>query len=448
MVYSILVVLFALCICVAFSLALHGCDEKTKIRVLRVVVVFYCLFGIFRYFLADAFDDEVLNGADLFGSFTRWGYYLGYVILPMSIFFERRLYRNVAICFSLPVALVCAFGISTYVPYFVNVDVGSISMSSELRISMHIFELAFAVAIPLLLLFVTRYRVTRRDLLSLLTVIPMLLVVMPAYIPQSIFGLTDFDYSTFGPFHLSWIVFLFIYPVVICRIFRKRSHEEKYELLVFWSIAQIFHTMSVFLRDFTYSRMPLQLCCIAAFFYLYTVITKSRRFFNFCYLANIVGATVAIAIASFTEPAFEFWDIHYIQEHTFVITMPIIAVSLGVFPRIGIGARRDTMRIFNVYFLFCFVVGVAINLISGGFAVNYFYMLNLNTALDYVPFATFTGLIEIPIGSTTLYPILVVTVYTVYVLLFNLFYYMTQGIYRLVDKVRARKHVKEEAIAI
>ena len=440
--YTLLTLVLTAALVLSFLFVTSGVDTKKKLKYLRIAVVFYCVYGIARYFLTDAFDDEIaIGGVDLFGSFTRWGYYLGYVIIPMAAFFERRVYRNIALCFTLPVAIVCAFGINSYLVYFLDPGTDGYLLPEALRIAIHIIELSLAMALPILISAVTGHRFrlrSKEDCKSLLMIVPMLLMVMPAYIPQSLFGYTNIDASMFGQLHLMWIAFLFIYPFIIYFAFRKRSAEVKHELIVFWSIAQVFHSMSVFIRGFKYSRIPLQLCCIAAFFYLAVSITRSRRLFNFCYLANIVGALVAIVLAEFSSEAFTFWNIHYVQEHTFVIVMPIIAIALGVFPRIDKTALKDTFKIFNIYFFSCFVIGVVINLICGGYEVDYFYMLDYEIALNYIPFATFTGLIEIPIGATSIYPILVLTIYVAYIAIFVLFYFFTRGIYRIIDKCRAR----------
>lgn len=440
--YTLLTLLLTAALVLAFLFATSGVDKTKKLKYLRIAVVFYCIYGIARYFLTDAFDDEIaLQGADLFGSFTRWGYYLGYVIIPMAAFFERRVYRNIALCFTLPVAVVCAFGINSYLFYFLDPATDGYLLPEALRIAIHIIELALAAALPILITVVTEHRFdlrSKQDYKSLLMIVPMLMMVMPAYIPQSLFGYTGIDASFFGQLHLFWIAFLFINPFIIYFLFRKKSKEVKYELIVFWSITQVYHSMSVFIRGFKYSRIPLQLCCIAAFFYLAVAITRNRKLFNFCYLANIVGATVAIVLAEFSTEAFTFWNIHYIQEHTLVIMMPILAIALGVFPRIEKTALKDTFKIFNVYFFSCFIIGVVINLICGGYEVDYFYMLDYDIALNYLPFVTFTGLIEIPLGTTSIYPILVITIYVVYIAIFVLFYFFTRGIYRIIDKCRAR----------
>ena len=186
--------------------------------------------------------------------------------------------------------------------------------------------------------------------------------------------------------------------------------------------------------------MPFQLCSIAAFFYLITMITKSRRMFDFCYLSNIVGALIAVFLAAFTEDALCFWTVHYIQEHSFVIIVIITALTLGVFPRVDRRSVKPMLIGFSLYFLFCFVSGTAINVSTGGgYTVNYFYMFNLETAVSYVGFASFTGVLEVKILNMTAYPLLIALVYILFVSLCVGFYFLNRGIYALYDKLKYRK---------
>ena len=227
--------------------------------------------------------------------------------------------------------------------------------------------------------------------------------------------------------------------------FRRRTSEDKHNLLLFLALAQVFHTMSIFLRGFTLHRMPIQLCSIAAFFYLFTIITRSRKIFDFCFLANIVGALIAIVLIAFDVGALQFFNIHYMYEHTFGVLMPVLALALGEFPRMERSSLRHALIVFSIYFFSCFVLGMIINGISktGGYAVNYFYMFNLTVALEYLPFATFLGAVELPLGMLKVYPLLIVVIYMVFVLLISGFYAMMRGIYRLKDHFRPT--VSEEA---
>ena len=411
---------------------------------LKVIAVIFCLIGIFRYPLADGIM-LLKDGEDIPQCLLRWCYHIGYAILPMSAFTSRRLFRNIATCFSLPISLIAVVFYDSTFSYFLIRNDTTYLLSAPYRHVFYIAELTLAVSLPLLLLAVKGHRPNARnisELKDMLLAIPAsLYMMMPAWMPEALFGShSEITPEPFSLFHISWIVYLILAPIIITGVFKNKDESAKHHLCIYVAIAQVFHTMSIFLKGFTLHRMPLQLCCIAAFFYLYTMITRNRKFFDFCFVSNMVGAFIAVALMSFNSDTLSFWNIHYMQEHSFVIILPIVALSLGLFPRIDRAAVKPIAQIFVCYFLFCLVAGTAINIIAndpGYYTVNYFYMFDLECALDYVPFAGFAGLIAIDLGATTLYPLLIVVIFVVFLALCYAFYFLMQGIYAVNDRIRA-----------
>ena len=177
-----------------------------------------------------------------------------------------------------------------------------------------------------------------------------------------------------------------------------------------------------------------------AFFYLYMIIKKDKKIFNFCYLANLVGAAIAMVLVDFSEEALSFWNIHYIYEHSFVVIVPVLSVTLGIFPRLDKSAIKNMLVYFSAYFAFIFVFGTVVNGLDSTpdfFPVNHFYMFNPNVAVDYLPFVGFTGAIHWEFKGFEVYPLLVATIYVVFIALNILFYFITRGIYKLTDAVKA-----------
>ena len=421
--------------------------ENSVEPTLKIMTVVFCLLGLSRLILFDNFAETVLNFADPLQTFLRWGYHIGYAVIPMAVFTKSRLFRNIATYFSSAMALLSVIFINSTMEYILSTkghEFGSnVRLTPFLHYFLYISEIALALAIPVLMAIKRKHKIeihNREELIHIAIGLPAILVqMMPSYIPQSLFGYTSIDFSSFSPFHLGWIVLIAVECVILYLYFRHRSAEDKYNLLLFLVFAQVFHTVSIFLRGFLLGRMPIQLCSIAAFFYFFTVATRSRSMFGFCYLANIVGAVVAIFLAAFDVGAMYFFTLHYIYEHTFVMLMPILAVALGVFPRLE---RRDlscALGVFTIYFLACYTSGILINTLTGVYTVNYFYMFDYSVALKYVPFATFTGAIEISLGALKVYPILIGVIYMVFVLLISGFYAMMRGFYRLADRVHHRQ---------
>lgn len=424
---------------------------------IKALSVMLCLLGILRYFLSDSFVETVGPFEDPIQSFLRWGYYIGYAIIPMSVFFDTRLFRNIASYFSLPVSILAAILYKDTFAYFTAGGAGGYYINTHLRHLLYSLELIIAIVVPVLMQLYHKHVInlkTPKEALMMLGLLPLIMLqMMPSYIPSTLMGNLGLKANMFGNLHLIWICCLVIETILLYFIFRKRSEKDKFAFITFMVIAQVMHTMSPFLRGFTYSRLPLQLCNIAAFFYLYTIITKNKKLFDFCYIANLVGAAIAIALFTFTDDvgALTFWPMHYVYEHSFVVMMPILGRSLGLFPRLDKSSFKNMMKIFAIYFAFVFIFGTIINGIDttpGFYPVNHFYMFNTKVAVDYIPFAGFTGLIHWKIGEFEIYPILVVTVFVVFSALNLAFLGINLLSYKIIDKIKGKKATKRDMATV
>ena len=96
------------------SLLVINRKEKAFSIYLKIITVVFCAIGFFRFMLSDSFI-WVINGGyysgtyyksiDVLQSILRWGYYLNYAVLPMAVFFNNRIFRNIAIYFCLPFSI-------------------------------------------------------------------------------------------------------------------------------------------------------------------------------------------------------------------------------------------------------------------------------------------------------------------------------------------------------
>ena len=420
--------------------------------VLKILAVILNVIGIVRYFFSDAFVEIVGPMEDPLQSFLRWGYYIGYAVLPMSVFFDNRIFRNIASYFCLPMNLLAALFFDDTFAYFVAEGAGGYYVNIHFRYFFYTLELVLAIIIPVLMQLHYKHVLnvkSYKEILLTIGLIPLILIqMMPSYIPKTLIDQEKLGLSgeMFGNLHIIWICCLIAETVLLHFIFRKRSKKDKFTFIAFMVTAQVMHTMSPFLRGFTYSRLPLQLCNIAAFFYLYTIITKNKKMFDFDYVANLVGAAIAISLFTFGDSSITFWPLHYIYEHSFVVMVPILCTTLGIFPRLDKTAFKNMMRVFVVYFAFVFVFGTIINAIDTepGYAVNHFYMFNPEVAVDYLPFAGFTGLVHWQFGEFEIYPILVVTVFAMFTAINFAFIGLTLLGYKVIDKIKGRNKKEPE----
>ena len=454
--FTLLTILFATLL---FCLGVFVLSKKDLCRkYLMVIAAIYFVLGIARMHFSDSFVETVIGGADITESLIRWGYYIGYAILPLSVFTENRTFKNIAVFFSLPIALIMAVRFETTMDYFLSPGGGGWYVAEWIRYVMHTVEIGLAVAIPSLMLYETKHSFdfrSKKEWLNLFLVLPAaLLYMMPPYIPQSLVGFTNIPAGLFSAFHIGWIIVTAAEIAGIYLVFKGKSTKAKWELIYFIVLAEFYLSNSSLLRGFRWSRIPIQLCCVAAFFYLFIILTKSKKMFNFCYLCNISGAMVAFALPSFSSETLCCWNIHYMYEHTMVLAFPILALSLGLFPKLSKSSIKDMTFRYAGYFSFCMVLGFLINLFSDAlvYDVNYFYMFDYSEAISYLPFVTFTGLIDIPVGSISIYPLLILTVFTFFYLLALLNFAVTKGICGLAKNLkplnRTNQSKKEKATAV
>ncbi len=409
---------------------------------LRILTLGYCILALLRMFLTDTFDDWVLSGEDIFESLRRWFHYISYAVLPVAVFCRAWLFRGVSLVFCMPTALISVFTMQhTLEQYLLRDDVDGVVLPAFIVCTAYIFELALAVSIPICIQLSERHRLypeSKRAWANMLLSIPcMLLCMMPAYLPQSLVGYTNLPDGAFELTHLVWILLVVLTIIGLYFFFRNKSSENKRLYLIFMTIAQVYHSCSAFLRGLRLTRLPLQLCSIAAFFFLYALITRSRKVLHFAVLANFVGAIIGVIAAPLSNGALSFWNIHYFYEHSFVLIFPVLGMLVGEIPRVDKASLKGTFKIFTVYFAIVFAIGFILNCFTDAigidYLINFFYIFDVNMALSFVPFVGFVSLIGIPIGSFTFYPLLVIVVYLVFIGIISGYYGLLRLIYRTKD---------------
>ena len=418
--------------------------DASFLTLLKIITVAFCAIGFFRFMLCDGFI-YVINGGllnevyyestDALSSIIRWGYFANYSVLPMAVFTRSRLFKSIACYYCLPFSMLSAVYFDRFTPYFMK-DTGSIFVESyEFRCIYFAIELALAISIAVLVCIRTKHflRVTDpREVLRFILALPFVaLATMPVYVPQSIIGYSSLRLSSFSVAHLFWMVALIAVTLIIYLVFRFRSYEDRYNLCLFLTLVLFFHYNSLYLMGFSLPRLPIQLCNLAAFFYIIAIPFKLNKFFQFCFIVNVTGALIAIISPDFATTGVGFWNLHYIFEHTLVFMIPALAMGLRLFPRLTRQSLKYSAIGFTCYFVFCMVGGGLLNIFSDytGQEVNYFFMFDLDKAESFVSIINLADVFPVTIGAFTFYPILMLTVFVAFSLLCLLFYRFTLYLY-------------------
>ena len=420
--------------------------EATFYKILKILTVALGVIGLFRFMLCDGFI-YVINGglmnmvfyeeADVLSTVLRWGYFACYAVVPMAVFTKSRLFRNLAGLWCFPFALLSCVFFEKHMFYFAQNTGRGIYMVPTLRAAYFVLELTLAMTIVLSLLIKERhlFRITdAREWAHLLLALPcVIFLTMPAYALQSLVGYTSLRVETFEAFHFGWIAVLAAGTLVLYRIFRFRSYADRYHLCLFLTLVLFFHYNSLYLMGFSLPRLPIQLCNLAAFFYMLAIPFKMKRFFQFCFIVNITGTLIAILSPDFATTGLGFWNLHYIFEHSLVLMVPVLAMGLRLFPRLTRRSLKYMLIGFCCYFAFCLICGGLLNVFSDytGEEVNYFFMFDLDKAKSFVSFISFVEVLPVTLGAYTFYPLMMPIIFVGFLLLCLVFYRVTLFCYRV-----------------
>ena len=407
---------------------------------LRGLVLFFCAVGFFRFMLSDSFvfvinggyyDEVFYEATDPLQTVLRWGFYLNYAVLPMAVFYESRLFRNIASLVCLPFSVLSAVFFEDFMPYFLSEAGRGLHFTPAFRYFYFALELVLAISIPLILCIKKKHIFcvkSRGEWCRFLIATPLIaLLMIPVYAPQSLFGYSSMIAGNGSSYHTGWLVLLCLATVGLYHAFRFRPREERRMLLVFLTVVLFFHYDSLYLMGFSIPRLPIQLCNLAAYFFIFAIIFNMPRFFQFCFIVNSTGTLIALLLPDFMPGAFGFWNMHFVLEHSLVFIIPILGVALRLYERPRPISLKYSVIGFSIYFVFCLTAGILLNGYAAetGFRVNYFFLFDLDKAYGFLPILQFTRAFTVHFGRFEINPVFVGIVYVAFQLACVGFYYLS-----------------------
>ena len=423
-------------------------------KTMKILAIVYLVVVFFRYMLSDQFIWVINKGSysgkyfertDILQTILRWGHHLSSVVIVMAIFFNSRLFKNLAIYFVLPFSVLTVIFFGDFMAYFMDevfVDASrGIHCAYWFRSAYFSLELVLSLVLPILIIVVDRHYLNVKDKIEwrdFLICIPFVaLAGMPVYVPQSLFGYTRFTTGALTIGNLIWIAVTLLEITILFVVFRFKDYRSRYMLCMFLALSLFMHYNSMYLMGFTISRLPVQLCNLAAYFFVIVLLLKKKQFFNFIFLANIVGTLIAM-IAPDTDGGFGgFWNIHFLVEHMQVLVIPMLCMLLRIFPRLDKNAIKHLIVGFSIYFAFCWISGTILNGLADDFGygrVNFFFIFDFGKAFDYFPFLSFTKEVYITFfGKFTIWPVFQLLIYAGFLCLCLGFYWLTMQFYKMLD---------------
>ena len=422
-------------------------------KLMKILCILFMFLMFINVLLPDGFvvslsESELDGNNQYFEAIVRWFRFVSFLVIPVAVFYDKKIFNKIAIYFCLPVSIV---NLISYFLYFPDITTNNLKGIANIRffgeefrvfISNDIFRSCFFGIMSLLEVVVLIYIVyknyqklkfenIKEVILFIISLVSLILVIMPIYIPQYLIGYTDIILKTYSLAHLLWVLSLIVIFICLHLIFRNQTYENKFILVIILALSLLVQYNQMFsaINELTFKRMPLQLCNIGSYLILVTLLTKNRKLFSFTLIVNVVGALVALSILGVDEKGLGYlWNIHYILEHSGVVIIPLLCLSLELFPKVEKTDIKYVLIGFISYFILVLGLGTYLNGIytSTGndfFEVNYLFMFDREVAADAIGFADRLFDLQINIGKYTYYPMIQSAVfYTFLSLCFGVFY--------------------------
>ena len=293
------------------------------------------------------------------------------------VFFEKHLPRVTPIIRYVSTA-VYALGIVA-LPMLNRAMDGDLADGFHWRSLVFALELGVGLSLSLIhLLDGVKIKQTSREwLVSVAIFLGMLLISIPAWLPQCIFGYGDslIKIDDFNIYHRLALYGSFAIAIPIHFLFTRCEYEQRRYALIYISMA----TMISYCFKYDFSTFlhvqdwPLHLCNTAMFIIPLVLVFKLDKLYYFTIFINVLGAFLAMIMPN-TDGAnwlgirtMEFWLNHYMA-----LLLPILIMSLRIFPRPKMKQFTYSLIAFFAYYAF---VLIANSVLTGiGHETDFFFI--------------------------------------------------------------------------
>ena len=379
-------------------------------------------------FLPDAFAMRTFDtislyvgGENIWFAILRWCNDVAFVVLPVAVFYKNKIFNRITAFFLLAVCILNVSAYSKYMEFYTStsgVGIMALRFFSESTKAFFINPIFRSIYFGIsnylelmVIVFVTlnsfkdlKFEMNVKSILTGLGVFLLVfLSIMPIYVPQYLFkgySMTTEDvFTTFKmgkPFHIAWMIFVIIEGIALTLLFKKKSYNTRFIVVLVLALSLImqYHEMFTAIGEITAHRMPFQLCNMAGFFILLTLLTKNEKIYHFTLVINSVGAIIAMVMCDTTPYGVSYiMNIHYITEHTNVILVPILCATLGIFSPLKNKDVKHFIIGFTLYFLFILLIGGIFTGLketsvenSDYWNCNYLFMFNRAETVNIVGF--------------------------------------------------------------
>ena len=441
------------------------------LNTLKIFVIILSILQFISIFLPDAFvlnfaENEVaLSSEEKIFAIVRWLVAINNIVLPIAVFYKNKTIKNIAIYFCTITTIISICFYNTYIEYFTSPLGKGISTLSFLNENVKAFLIdntfrsifvgiiwGLQLIIPIILLIEEKIFINFKNLkeigLFFAGIMFILINCMPIYVPMHIFGYTNIIFSAWSIPHIIWLFLTFLELIVLYNIFKNKSFETKKIVCLILSLCLLFAFNQMFTaKGITIKKLPLQLCNLASYFILFSLITNSKKLFEFTAIVNVAGVLFALLVPDLENKGlFYLYNMHFIFEHTNILVVPILVMLFKIFPRFDKKSLKHCLIGFSIYFVSVLLLGTLFNglvTITGDstYEANYMFMFDKNVAESVIKGISKLFEINFSIGAFTFYPVIQILIYLIFIVLCILIYLSIKLIYKLIDKRKIKKDI-------
>lgn len=379
---------------------------KKKLNVPLIIKILSLCYFIF-FIISLTFNDYfiwVINGGkynnifykniDYRQSFIRWGNFITPLVFVMASFFNSKIYKNIVVFITPIFTLLTIIMYKDFMYYYTTNTYRGIYFEYNTRSILFSLNLILSLLIPLIYIFIEKYRPNFKDKKeitnTLILLFSIIILVIPVYLPQSLFGYSNTKIDIFSTNAMLWMFISILLIYILYLIFRFKDYRSRYMLVMCLSLALFLHYNSMFLMGVSIKRLPLQLCNLGAYFFTLALIIKKRPFFDFILITSTTGSVVAMLFPDMSGGILQFWNIHFIFEHTLVFIVPFLILLLRIMPRTNLKSFKNAFVGFSIYYFSVFIIGTILNgYLQENDKVNYFFIFDLEKAEEFFFFVKY-----------------------------------------------------------
>lgn len=416
--------------------------KGSLLKLSKIFVWIYMILTFIGVFLPDEFVIGIVKldyRLDPFQMLMRWFNFVAFLTLPVAAYFNKPTFKKISVYFSIPVVIILMFMFKDILPGYMSengtgiVDIRFLPDFVVKFLHNGVFRGIFffatclsqiAATVCIALQDLNDLKFKKEDVKNFFIILPLLIIsIVPIYAIEGILDhQSNIEFKFFSLSHIAWMILIVLQILVLYRIFKDKSKDDKFILILILSLSLLVQYNQLFcsMGELTCKRMPLQLCNLASYLIIIALLKNNRTIFIFNLLVNVIGAIIAVIILDADNTCIlSKGNIHYIVEHNNVVVIPFLMLLLGVFEPVKKHEFKVFFKWFTIYFIIIFILGTTFNAIytatdNNYFKCNYLFMFDAEKARKLISFSKYLFDVKITIGPVTLYPLIQAVIYLVF----------------------------------